>query len=157
MSITLRKDLNTDDPRLIRAIVEDTGFFRPDEISIAVELVEESLAKPDEYSFLLAEDGPGPVGYACFSRIPGTSGSYEIYWLAVLKEYQQLGIGRKLLASAEEEIKHRGGGRIYISTSGTELYRPTRAFYLKCGYEVAATLKDYYRPGDDQLTFLKII
>lgn len=155
MTFSLRRQLKPDDPQTVRAIVEDTGFFRPEEVTIAEELVTETLTKPGEYLFIFAEDGGRAVGYACQSEIPGTSGSYEIYWLAVLKEYQKRGVGRELLAAAEKDIKSCGGRQIYISTSGSELYVPTRKFYAKCGYGVATVLKDYYQPGDDQIIFWK--
>lgn len=156
MTLSLRRCLTAEDPQIIQTLVEDTGFFRPDEVLIAVDLVRKTLEKQDEYSFLLAEDREETIGYVCYSEIPGTSGSYEIYWAAVLKKLQQMGIGRALLAAAENDIKNCGGRRIYISTSGIELYAPTRKFYTKCGYEIAATLKDFYRPGDDQVIFLKV-
>ena len=36
-------------------------------------------------------------------------------------------------------------------------YAPTRAFYLRCGYEIAAELPDFYEPGDGKVIFVKTL
>jgi hypothetical protein len=33
----------------------------------------------------------------------------------------------------------------------------TRAFYLKCGYDLEARIRDYYTEGDDKVTFRKAL
>jgi len=38
-------------------------------------------------------------------------------------------------------------------TSGRPLYEPTRQFYLKNGYELEATLREFYGSGDDKLVY----
>ena len=48
-----------------------------------------------------------------------------------------------------------GGRAIYVETSSTEVYSPARSFYLNQGYKEVSRLKDFYRPGDDRITFLK--
>jgi len=48
------------------------------------------------------------------------------------------------------------GGRLFlIETSSLPIYDPTRRFYLKHGYEQAATIGDFYTDGDDQVIFRK--
>jgi ribosomal protein S18 acetylase RimI-like enzyme len=37
-----------------------------------------------------------------------------------------------------------------------DLYKPTRALYEKLGYETAATLPDYFVPGDARVIYRKI-
>ena len=58
-----RTEPKPDDIAAIRRIVASTGFFRPDEIAVAVELVEERLARGLEasgYHFVFAEDATAP-------------------------------------------------------------------------------------------------
>jgi ribosomal protein S18 acetylase RimI-like enzyme len=153
--MTLRTILKVSDPDTIFQIVQNTGFFRPEECQIARELAEESLAKPGEYEFIFAETDGCTIGYICYAEIPGTVGSYELYWMAVEPAQQGAGIGKALTIAAEEDIKARGGRQIYISTSGSELYSKTRAFYDRMGYEKAATLKDFFLPGDDEIIYVK--
>jgi GNAT superfamily N-acetyltransferase len=148
-----RYEATPNDVSAVRSIVESTRFFRPDEVDVAVELVEERLAKGDAsgYHFIFAESGGRTIGYACYGPIACTVGSYDLFWIAVDRDAQGQGLGRLLLAEAERLIQDRGGRRIYIETSGRPQYLPTRRFYERCGYAVAAVLPDFYDAGDDKV------
>lgn len=158
-AITYRQEVTQADAQNVRKIVESSGFFSPEEIEIAVELVEERLSKGirSGYHFIFAEQGSEVVGYTCFGPIAGTKASYDLYWIAVQTNLRGIGIGRELLARTEQEIARQGGRRIYIETSSREKYAPTRSFYRRCGYEQEALLKDFYFPGDGKVIFVKEI
>lgn len=140
-------------------VVRSSGFFYEEEIAIALELVEEGLldGPSSEYSFVFAELKDRLIGYSCFGRIPCTTVSYDIYWIAVQQNYRCLGIGGELLRRTEAQIAAKGGKRIYVDTSGREQYSTTREFYTAKGYEIDAQLKDFYAPGDDKLVYRKIL
>jgi ribosomal protein S18 acetylase RimI-like enzyme len=157
MRIDIRDRVTEKDPSVIYDIVRDTGFFNDAEALMAKELADATLAKPDEYLFFIAECEEKPVGYACSGNIPCSDGSYEIYWIAVLREFQRLGVGKLLIETVEAAVKRRGGRKIFISTSGTPRYEPTRTFYEKSGYTKAAVLKDYFAPGDDEVVYEKVL
>lgn len=141
----------------MRRITSATGFFHPAEIDVAVELVDERLAKGDAsgYHFLLLDADAHPVAYACYGPIACTAASYDLYWLATDPAYQGQGLGTRLLHEAEIRIWQRGGRRIYIETSGRPRYAATRGFYLHRGYTQAAVLPDYYDDGDDKVVYHK--
>jgi ribosomal protein S18 acetylase RimI-like enzyme len=82
-------------------------------------------------------------------------GSYDLYWIAVDREHQSRGLGRALVAESERQIAARGGRRIYIETSNRPQYEPTRQFYLRCNYAIAAILPDFYNTGDDKVILVK--
>ncbi len=155
--LTLRDSTRLPDRNAIRKIVTETGFFRPDEIEVAVELVDARLEKGDSsgYHFLFAERAGTVVGYACFGPIACTIGSFDLYWIAVAPSCQEQGVGRWLLADVERRVQAMGGRLIYIETSGRPQYAPTRAFYEHCGYDIAATLVDFYDQGDDKVIWEK--
>ena len=44
---------------------------------------------------------------------------------------------------------------LVVETADTPHYEPTRRFYLKHGYTVAAHIPDYYAENDGQVIFLK--
>ncbi len=135
-----------------------TGFFRPDEVAVAVELVEERLEKgaASGYYFCFADNADGSLaGYVCYGPIPCTIGSYDLYWIAVANQLQGRGLGKALMRKAETAAKAGGGRKMYVETSGKAQYRATREFYASCGYEVAARFEDFYDLGDDKLVFLK--
>jgi hypothetical protein len=57
----------------------------------------------------------------------------------------------------EQRITDAGGHAIYVETASQPRYAPTRAFYERCGYTVAATLPDFYSPGDDKVIYTKVL
>jgi ribosomal protein S18 acetylase RimI-like enzyme len=104
-----------------------------------------------------AERGGRLVGYTCYGLIAATEGSYDLYWIAVEAARQRAGIGAAVLAETERLIRAAGGRRIYAETSGRSEYVPTRGFYERNGYAEEARLKDFYRPGDDKVIYVKAV
>ena len=156
--IYLRRSVNKSDTENIRRIVTSTGFFNDEEIEVAVELAEEYLLKGEAsgYQFVFAENDYGKcIGYSCYGRIPGTKSSYALYWIAVLEEYRNRGIGKTLLNVTESEIIENNGTGIYVETSSRDQYGSTRVFYSQNGYEQKARFEDYYDTGDDLVFFVK--
>jgi len=169
-----RRHVVPSDAEAVRRIVESTGFFYPHECDVAVELVEERLAKGEAsgYYFVFAEKGgeqasklshgqgahaAGPIAYACYGPVACTTGSYDLFWIAVHRDHQRSGLGRRLLDESERLIKAAGGRRVYIETSNRPQYGSTRAFYERCGYACEAVLKEFYGPGDDKVIFVKAL
>jgi ribosomal protein S18 acetylase RimI-like enzyme len=155
----LRIEVVPGDRHAVRTLVECTGFFNRDEIEIAVELVNERLAHgpASGYEFVFADVDALLAGYACYGAIPCTSGSFDLYWIAVDPRFQRQGIGAMLMADVESRIAAAGGERIYIDTSGRGQYEPTRAFYERNGFRCEARLKDFYAPGDDRVIYVKAL
>ena len=155
----LRTAPRTSDLEDVRRIVAATGFFRPSEVDIAVELVQDALdrgAEASGYHFLFEDRADGGLaGYACYGPIDGTESSWDFYWIAVDPAAQGQGIGQRLLAAAERDAAARGAGRFWVETSTQPLYEPTRRFYHRAGYSDTATLPDSYAPGDGKLVLSK--
>ncbi len=146
------------DVQAVANLVENTGFFRPDEVDVAAELVQERLQQGEKsgYYFAFANDPDGTLlGYVCYGPTPCTIGSFDLYWIVVGKEAQGRGLGAALDAVVTETCRSMGGRKLYVETSGKELYQPTRAFYVKTGYHQAAVLKDFYDIGDDKVIYEK--
>lgn len=169
-----RTIVKASDVEAVRALVTDSGFFNAEEVLIAVELVEETLAKGkgSGYEFVFADHGPGqpldrfPVspspdmensllGYTCYGHVAGTESSYDLYWIAVAPSHRRDGIGSQLMRESERLARKAGATRMYVDTSGREDYMPTRAFYERLGYEKAAVLKDFFAQGDDKVIYLR--
>jgi GNAT superfamily N-acetyltransferase len=66
-------------------------------------------------------------------------------------------LGSVLLKAIEDDIRKMGGKILWIETSGRPLYAPTEAFYQKNGYELAASLKEFYGPGDPKQIYSKVL
>ena len=132
-----------------------TGLFRPEEVAVAVELLEESCAGADDYRFVGAYAGEELVGYACWGPTPGTDGTWDLYWIVVDPARQGQGIGTELLTDVEQRLTAGGCRLVVVETSSRADYRATRAFYERRGYTRAATIPGYYAPGDDLVIYLK--
>ena len=156
---TFRYEVSPDDRQIVRDIVASTGFFSPVEIEVAVELVEERLAKgpASGYHFVFAERAGQVLGYACYGPIALTAASYDLFWIAVDQAFQGQKIGKILLEKSEELILAAGGRQVYIETSNRGQYASTRGFYLRCGYREAAVLRDFYDRGDDKVIYEKVL
>lgn len=154
--IVLRNSLRADDPAAIRSICTSTGFFRPDEIEVAVELAEETLQRGKEsgYEFIFADKGDQVVAYLCYGLIPCSLISYDLYWIATEKSFQNSGLGKLLMHEMERKVKASGGRAIYAETSSIPLYESTRAFYERYGYILEHTMMDFYNTGDDKLVYV---
>ncbi len=107
------------------------------------------------YHILVAEVDSTVAGYICYGPTPLTEGTWDLYWEAVAREKQDLGIGSALMESAEKEIVRSKGRLAIIETSSTPAYEKTRHFHLHHGYEIVARIPDFYAPGDDKLILQK--
>jgi GNAT superfamily N-acetyltransferase len=157
--ITIRNSVERADVERIRSITESTGFFYPEEVDTAVELIEDRLNKGPRcgYHFLFAEEDGQTVGYTSYGPIACTRTSFDLYWIVVAGSFRGKGLGKRLLEASENAIRDLGGNRVYIETSMRPLYEPTRAFYLARGYTAAAVLDDFYAPGDAKVIYVKVI
>lgn len=157
-----RTNVVATDSAAVRRLVDTTGFFSQEEIDVAAELVDETLAKGKEagYEFVFADapEKPGTLlGYSCFGAIPATASSFDLYWIAVAPGRQRSGLGAELIRESERLAKALGGTQMFVDTAGREQYAPTRAFYERMGYRKAAVLDDFYAPGDAKVIYAKIL
>ena len=146
------------DGQSIQSITVHTSVFSADEVVCVKELWDEYQqqgALISGYYFVVEREAEYVRGYACYGPRSLTDGTYDLYWIAVDPECQRAGVGRLLLDWVEENIRQMGGRLIVVETSGLEKYNPTRRFYLATGYTLEATLKDFYKDGDDLVIFTK--
>ena len=145
----------------IERIVAGVAVFSAGEIETALELVDEWLDEGEESGYLtyvLEEPDPLVVrGYICFGPTPLTESTWDLYWVAVDPASQGKGYGQTLLAFAETEVRQRGGRLLLIETASQEAYDATVRFYERAGYELVSRIPNFYRQGDDKLTFAKVI
>ena len=151
------RPLESRDRSTVSGIVQAVGNFSPEEIQTALELVDAALADGESSGYLcwVLEDEEGVRGYLCLGPTPLTDGTYDLYWIAVHPSVQGRGYGRALTQFAEEETKVRGGRMLLIETASQDAYGATVRFYERAGYELVSRISDFYKVGDDKLTFAK--
>jgi GNAT superfamily N-acetyltransferase len=154
-----REDVYASDLDFVTAATQESGFFRPDEVALAGELVSERLAKGEAsgYEFIFAQQGDQPLGYACYGHIAGTLHSWDLYWIVVRPDIRSHGLGSEILAQVEGRVAAAGGERLYVETSSQPLYQPTRRFYQSRGYTLLTVLEDFYARGDGKVIYAKVL
>jgi ribosomal protein S18 acetylase RimI-like enzyme len=156
MEINIRPMTYKDKPSIVK-ILCNTPEFKPSEVAVAEEVIDNHLGDPlgSGYHILVAEGDSTVVGYICYGPTPLTEGTWDIYWEAVAQEKQGQGIGSMLMESAEREIIRAKGRLAIIETSSTPAYEATRRFHIGHGYEIVARIPDFYAPEDDKLILQK--
>ena len=146
-----------DDRDAILAMLNETEAFRHDEIEVARDVLDDSLAHGEtgHYQSYVAEQDGHVAGWVCFGPTPCTVGTFDVYWIAVNPRRQSKGVGSALMASAENIIKQRGGRIAVAETSGRPSYLSSRMFYLAKGYKESARVRDFYAPDDDKIIYTK--
>src|SRR5512136_648362 len=105
-SLKIRPLLRRARPRLA-ALLKAQAHFRPQEVQIALELIDIGLNQPGQEDYLLrcAEDKQGEVrGYVCYGKAPLTDAVYDLYWIVVHPDSWNQGTGTALLRHAEEDL-----------------------------------------------------
>jgi ribosomal protein S18 acetylase RimI-like enzyme len=144
----------------LKALLNAQKHFKPEEIKVALELIDIVLTHPsqEDYIIRIAEEPAGEVlGYICDGKAPLTDAVYDIYWIVVHPAFWNQGLGSSLLHQTEADLKRRHARLLLIETSSKPSYEAPRAFYQKHGYQEQARILDYYAVGDHKLIFGKTL
>jgi ribosomal protein S18 acetylase RimI-like enzyme len=142
-------------------ILDITGridIFTQQEVDSVREVWSEYMeygSPPDGYHILVYRDGEKVLGYSIYGIRFLAEGVYDLLWIAVDPDARRKGVGGALITASEEAVRAMGGRIIIAETSGTAEYESTREFYVRMGYVNEATLKDFYKPGDDLKIYTK--
>ncbi|MDW4497918.1 GNAT family N-acetyltransferase [Sulfitobacter sp. D35] len=154
MKDILIKPTTSDDIPALRAVVNETELFPGDMLP---EMLSPFLGGDGEAVWLTALLDDKAVGL-CFA-VPEalTNGTWNMLALAVLPEHQGDGVGGALVKSLEDDLRSQGVRVLIADTSGTEAFALTRQFYVRCGYEKEARIRDFWDAGDDKVVFRKAL
>jgi ribosomal protein S18 acetylase RimI-like enzyme len=154
------RTLSEKDRAGLLSMLNKTLAFTSVEIDVAMELINivlEDESQKDYQIYCMVDDQDQVIGYICYGLTPMTRGTFDLYWIAVDPDFQEKGVGSKLLSFLEEVVKAEGGRMILADTSTIPQYEKTQKFYLKNGFQEVARIPDYYHPGNDRITFCKKI
>jgi ribosomal protein S18 acetylase RimI-like enzyme len=153
----IRPLLEKDRAKLLSVLIE-TRAFTSAEIDVAMELIDIVLkdrVQKDYQVDCMVDDQDLAVGYICYGPTPMAQGTFDLYWIAVDPDFQEQGVGSKLVGFLEEGVKASGGRMILADTSTVPPYEKTQRFYVKNGFQQVARIPDYYHPGNDRITFCR--
>ena len=148
------------DRQAVLEVIHLTGMFTKEEERVATEVIDVCLVKSgqQDYVVVVIENEQGIiVGYLCYGPTPMTEGVVDLYWMAVHPGKHRQGYGKALIQWLEKDVQEKKGRLIVIETSSRDKYATTRNFYQRLGYVENARIRDFYRPGDDQLIYCKYL
>jgi GNAT superfamily N-acetyltransferase len=154
------KGIKSGDRKNIEEILRSSGFFYEFEIETALEIADETLEKGTErsgYYWLKATDEDGVIAFANYGKNAFSTHSWDLYWIAVHQNSRNKKLGTVMLKAIEDDVRKLGGKILWIETSGRPLYASTEGFYRKNGYQLAASLKDFYGLGDPKQIYSKVL
>lgn len=146
------------DREKVEEILRSTDFFYEFEIETALEIADETISrgtKGSGYHWMKITDEDGLVAFANYGKNDFSTHSWELYWIAVHNNSRHKKLGSKLLSAVEDDVKKLGGKILWIETSGRPLYAPTELFYKRNGYQLHASLREFYGPGDPKQIYAK--
>jgi len=151
------RETSPEDAGDLLSIIESAANLTREEKDCAAELLHTYLtvAGQTDYYFLTALKEGRPAGYACYGPRSLTDAVHDLYWIIVDTGTRGAGVGRALIEKTAAELGRLGGRMLVAETSGLPAYEGTRAFYLKCGFAEEARIRDFYKPGDDIVFYVK--
>lgn len=142
----------------VHEILKSVGVFNSDEIACAVELFDIYLKKgvdPNEYVFCGAYQDGVLKAFECFGKAALADRVYDLYWIATDPACRQTGLAMALMEDLDRYMLSLRARKILAETSSKVIYEKAHRLYLKCGFQKAALIRDYYAVGDDLLIFEK--
>jgi GNAT superfamily N-acetyltransferase len=151
------RKLKPDDAVKIESILMNIDNFNDAEVRIAMELVNAAAADAEQtdYNVFVYEEEGNVIGYHCTGRRPLTDAVYDLYWIVADPSHKNKGVGKTLLAHAEQFVTQLKGRWLLIETSSKESYEGTRNFYLRNNYSIISEINDFYSLGERLIVFGK--
>ena len=141
------------DTTALKNVITSVGLFPPDLLD---GMLAEYLDGSVDHRWIT--DDPGvPIGVAYFAPERMTSGTWNLYLIAVHAECQTQGRGAAMVRFVEEALIAIGARVLLIETSSLASFERTRAFYRQCGYDEEARIRDFYQAGEDKIVFRKAL
>lgn len=152
MQYNIRKVIGPDVDAL-KKILDSSGLFPSEYLG---EMISEYISDPaSEEIWFTCEQDSKPVGFGYCVPEKLTDGTYNLLAIAVNKNLQGFGIGSKMLEYLEDELKRQKKRILIVDTSSSLDFVLTRSFYVKAGYTIVSTIKDFWKDGEDKVTFYK--
>ena len=147
-----------DDSAAVIALVVAAGMFPANETDVVDNMLADYFGRNinDGHVCVIDEEAE-PVGIAYYAPAPATDRTWYLTMIGIRPDYQGRGRGASLLRHVENALQASGQRVLLVETSGLPSYERTRAFYMKCGYEEEARIRDFWAAGDDMVVFRKAL
>lgn len=158
MTSTIRPLNSRDDDRVVAAIVSSTLFEPGDSEMLASLLAEHHAGRGAEGQRWLVDVEDGEIiGTVMYRPVEAADRAWDLTLIAVRAERQGGGVGRRLMAHIEHELREEDQRTLVVQTSGLDRFTATRGFYRRLGYIERGRVPDYWGDGDDMVLFSKVL
>jgi ribosomal protein S18 acetylase RimI-like enzyme len=152
----IRPTIPEDTPTLL-SLTEGTAVFQPADVEALHAVLDDyhQAEYTKSHRAVTYEEDGKIIGFAYYAPASMTDRTWYLWWIVVSKQVQAKGVGGKLLRHMEDDLKQQKARLLLLETSSLPSYELTRKFYLKNGYDILATLCDYYADGHHMVIFRK--
>lgn len=147
------RDVTDTDINALKHILDSTGLFPSEALEPMISPFLKDDTCTDIWFAYTVVNVPIGFGYCVHEKL--TDGTYNLLAIAVDESIQGKGIGAEMMSYLEARLRNDGKRILIVETSGDETYARTRRFYEKLGYKNAATIKDFWKEGEDKVTYYK--
>lgn len=147
------RPITTTDLSDLKAVIDSNELFPSD-------LLDEMTAgffNPSDTAeiWLTKEVHQKPIAVAYCAPERMTEGTWNLYLIAIHKDYQGQGLGSEIMRHVENLLKNQGVRILIVETSSLPNFELTRKFYDKLGYNREAVIREFYQKGEDKIVFRK--
>ncbi|MFB2981825.1 GNAT family N-acetyltransferase [Microseira sp. BLCC-F43] len=148
-----------DDSAALIALAVAAGMFPANETEALGKVLADYFTGnlDDGHVWVTDEEEGEPCGVAYYAPDPMADRTWYLYMIAVHPDCQRQGRGTALIQHVENALRSRGERLLLVETSGLAKYDRARAFYINCGFEQEARIRDYWAAGDDKVVFRKAL
>ena len=147
------RPVTPEDIPFLKAVIEANSLFPSDMLD---EMTSDYFHNNSNDLWLTYEDNqPVAIAYCAPERM--TEGTWNLLLIAVHPDYQGRGYGTSLLNYIEQILAARGERLLLVETSSQDSFKRSQQFYLRCGYEQEAQIREFYQAGEDKIVFRKLL
>ena len=151
---TCIRPVTSQDLPALKVVIDANDLFPSDMLD---EMISDYLTNKDSNDYWFTYDDGKPVAIAYCAPERMTHRTWNLYLIAVHPDYQKSGRGASMLRHIEQRLAERGERILLVETSGLQSFEGIREFYLKCGYNQEARIREFYQAGEDKIVFRKLL
>jgi GNAT superfamily N-acetyltransferase len=137
----------------LRAVIDSNGLFPSDLLD---DMTNDFFTNEKTTDIWLTKEVDNiPIAVVYFAPERMTDGTFNLYLIAVSKNFQGKGVGAEIMGHVENLLREKGNRILLVETSVLPEFELTRRFYDKLDYKREAVIREFYQKGEDKVVFWK--
>lgn len=151
--ITEIRNTIQDDLQGLKEVLDSSELFPSEYLD---EMIADYFDNPESEEIWFTNLSEGKIiglGYCTPEKL--TEGTYNLLAIAIRRELQGNGEGKKMINFIENLLSDKGNRVLIVETSSDPQFKLTRKFYDQLGYRKEATIQDFWKDGEDKVVYWK--